>query len=221
VVKPARRRELACRAKLEYDISIRIACDVLSISTTCYFYKLTLLDENAEIEDWLTRLTQTHKQWGFGLCFYFLRNTKGFKWNHKRVYRIYRELELNLRIKPKSRIKRDKPEALSVPSDINQVWSMDFMSDSLKNGRSIRTFNVLDDFNRESLAIDVDNSLPTQRVVRSLQQIIEWRGKPLALRCDNGPEFISHELVKWATKEQITLLYIQPGVLCINAIFFA
>jgi len=210
-VKPARRRELACRAKLEYDISILIACDVLSISTTCYFYKLTLLDENAEIEDWLTRLTQTHKQWGFGLCFYFLRNTKGFKWNHKRVYRIYRELELNLRIKPKSRIKRDKPEALSVPSDINQVWSMDFMSDSLKNGRSIRTFNVLDDFNRESLAIDVDNSLPTQRVVRSLQQIIEWRGKPLALRCDNGPEFISHELVKWATKEQITLLYIQPG----------
>ncbi len=88
---------------------------------------------------------------------------------------------------------------------------MDFMRDSLKNGCSIRTFNVLDDFNRESLAIDVDNSLPTQRVVRSLQQIIEWRGKPLALRCDNGPEFISHELVKWATKEQITLLYIQPG----------
>lgn len=84
---------------------------------------------------------------------------------------------------------------------------MDFMSDSLKNGRSIRTFNVIDDFNRESLAIDVDISLPTQRVIRSLQQIIEWRSKPLALRCDNGPEFISHELVNWASKEQITLLY--------------
>ena len=121
MVKPARRRELACRAKLEYNISIRIACDVLSISSTCYFYKPTLSDENAEIEDWLKRLTQAHKRWGFGLCFYFLRNTKGFKWNHKRVYRIYRELELNLRIKPRSRIKRDKPEALSVPSDINQV----------------------------------------------------------------------------------------------------
>jgi putative transposase len=210
-VKPARRRELACKAKLEYDVSIRIACDVLSISSTCYFYSPILSDENAEIEEWLMRLTQAHKQWGFGLCFYFLRNTKGFKWNHKRVYRIYRELELNLRIKPKSRIKRDKPEALNVPSGINQVWSMDFMSDSLKNGRSIRTFNVLDDFNRESLAIDVDISLPTQRVVRSLQQIIEWRGKPLALRCDNGPEFISRELVDWAAKEEITLLYIQPG----------
>ena len=98
MVKPARRRELACRAKVEYDVSIRVACDVLSISTTCYFYKPTLVNENAEIEDWLKRLTTTHKRWGFGLCFDFLRNTKGFKWNHKRVYRIYRELELNLRI---------------------------------------------------------------------------------------------------------------------------
>ena len=117
----------------------------------------------------------------------------------------------NLRIKPRSRIKRDKPDALAVPAEINQVWSMDFMSDSLKDGRSIRTFNVIDDCNRESLAMDFGISLPAQRVIRSLQQIIEWRGKPLALRCDNGPEFISHELIDWAIKERITLLYIQPG----------
>ena len=104
---------------------------------TCYAYQPKLADENAEIVDWLLRLTTAHKRWGFGLCFLFLRNNKGFKWNHKRVYRIYRELELNLRIKPRKRIKRDKPEALSVPSEINQVWSMDFMSDSLKEGRAI------------------------------------------------------------------------------------
>jgi len=85
VVKPARRRELACRAKVEYGVSIRVACEVLSISTTCYFYKPTLVNENAEIEGWLKRLTTTHKRSGFGLCFDFLRNTKGFKWNHKRV----------------------------------------------------------------------------------------------------------------------------------------
>jgi putative transposase len=97
-----------------------------------------------------------------------------------------------------------------VPAEINQVWSMDFLSDSLKNGRSMRTFNVIDDFNRESLYIDVDVSLPSQQVVRSLQQIIAWRGKLLTLRCDNRPEFVSHELVDWVTKEQITLLYIQP-----------
>ena len=90
------------------------------------------------------------------------------------------------------------------------------MSDSLKDGRSIRTFNVIDDCNRESLALDFGISLRSQRVIRSLQQIIEWWGKPLALRCDNGPELISpelisHELIDWAIKEQITLLYIQPG----------
>jgi len=192
-------------------LAFELLVDVLLISTTCYFYKPTLVNDNAEIEDWLKCLTTTHKRWVFGLCFDFFRNTEGFKWNHKRVYRIYRELELNLRIKPRSRIKRDKPDALAVPAEINQVWSMDFMSDSLKDGRSIRTFNVIDDCNRESLAMDIGISLPAQRVIRSLQRIIEWWGKPLALRCDNVPEFINHELIDWAIKEQITLLYIQPG----------
>ena len=153
--------------------------------------------ENEFIIDWLLRLTTTHKRWGFGLCFY-LRNTKGFKWNHKRVYRIYRELELNLRTKPRRRIKRDKPQALSVPLSINQTWSIDFMSDSLNTGRKIRTFNVIDDYNRECLGIEVDHSLPAQRVVKSLGQLIDWRGKPKAIRCDNGPEYISHALKEWA-----------------------
>ena len=85
------------------------------------------------------------------------------------MYRIYRELELNLRIKPRKRIKRGKPEALSVPEAMNQVWSMDFMSDTLNDGRSIRTFNVIDGFNREGLGIDVDLSLPSARVIRSLE----------------------------------------------------
>jgi putative transposase len=140
----------------------------------------------------------------------YLRNVKGFAWNHKRVHRIYRELELNLRIKPRKRIKRDKPDVLSVPLAKNQVWSMDFMSDTLADGRSIRTFNVIDDYNREGLAIDVDLSMPSARVIRSLEQVIEWRGKPSAIRCDNGPEYISNELVTWANNHHITLLYIQP-----------
>ena len=103
----------------------------------------------------------------------YLRNTKGFRWIHKWVYRIYRELELNLRIKRRKRIKRDKPEALSVPSAINQVWSMDFMSDSLKDGRSTRTFNLIDDFNRECLTIDFDLSMPTAQVIRTLERVVE------------------------------------------------
>lgn len=115
----------------------------VGISESCYRYQPRLSSENAVIADWLLRLTATHKRWGFGLCLLYLRNMKGFSWNHKRVCRIYRELELNLRIKPKRRIKRDTLDALSVPKAINQVWSMDFMSDSLSDGRSLRTFNLI------------------------------------------------------------------------------
>ncbi len=202
---------MAQRACEQFDVSIRLACEVFSISPSTYHYKAVLSGENAAIADWLLRLTTVNKRWGFGLCFMYLRNVKGFEWNHKRVYRIYRELELKLRIKPRRRIKRDKPDAFSVPTAINQVWSMDFMSDSLVDGRSLRTFNVIDDYNREGLNIDVDLSLPAQRVIRSLKQVMEWRGKPLAIRCDNRPEYISQALVDWANREQITLLYIQPG----------
>ena len=210
-MKPAQRKVMALRGRGDFKVSIRLLCDVFSISETCYRYEAKLSNENALIADWLLRLTQAHKRWGFGLCFLYLRNVKGFGWNHKRVYRIYRELELNLRIKPRKRLKRDKPDPLSVPQAINQVWSMDFMSDALSDGRKIRTFNVMDDYNREGLAVEVDTSLPSLRVIRALEQVIEWRGKPMALRCDNGPEYVSQTLIDWANEQQITLLYIQPG----------
>ena len=108
------------------------------------------------------------------------------------------ELELNLRIKPRRRIKRDKREELSVPEAPNLVWSMNFMADRLADGRKFRLLSVLDDFNREGLGIEVDFSLPAERVVWSLNQIIEWRGIPLATRVDNGPEYISSTLIIWA-----------------------
>jgi len=202
---------MAVRAVEKYEISIRLACQTFGISETCYRYQPKLSSENMQIADWLLRLTEANKRWGFGLCFLYLRNVKGFPWNHKRVYRIYRELELNLRIKPKLRLVRDKPDPLSVPVAINQVWSMDFMCDTLADGRGFRTFNVIDDYNREGLGIEVDFSLPSLRVIRALEQVIEWRGKPAAIRCDNGPENLSSALVNWANEHQITMMYIQPG----------
>ena len=211
MVAPSRGRELAQKAVLDRDISIRLSCELFGISETCYRYQPKLSDENAIIADWLTRLVQSQRNWGFGLCFLYLRNVKGYRWNHKRVYRIYRDLELNLRIKPKKRLIREKPETLAVPNAINECWSMDFMHDQLEDGRSYRLFNVLDDFNREGLAIEVDLSLPAERVVRALNQIIEWRGKPKQIRCDNGPEYISKLLGQWADKHQILLVFIQPG----------
>jgi putative transposase len=110
-----------------------------------------------------------------------------------------------------TRLKELEAEALSVPLSINQTWSIDFMSDSLNTGRKIRTFNAIDDYNRECLGIEVDHSLPAERVIKSLEQLIEWRGKPKAIRCDNGPEYISYALREWAQAMDIELMYIQPG----------
>ncbi len=202
---------MARRSVAERGLSIRLAYAAFSISAKCYRYQPRLLDENAEIADWLLRLTETHRRWGFGLCFLYLRNVKGLCWNHKRVYRIYRELELNLRIKPRKRLRRDAPGKLAEPEAINDSWSMDFMHDQLGDGRGFRLFNVIDDYNREGLGIEVDLSLPSARVIRSLEQIMEWRGKPKSIRCDNGPEYISGPLTVWAEENGITLRYIQPG----------
>ena len=202
---------MAKAAVAQHSVAINLACMAFGISETCYRYHAKRQAENDEIANWLVRLTDNNRNWGFGLCYLYLRNVKGFGWNHKRVYRIYRVLELNLRIKPKKRMVREKPAALTVPASINQVWSMDFMHDQLSNGRCIRLFNVIDDFNREAWGIDVDFSLPSERVIRSLEQIIAWRGCPGVIRCDNGPEYISAALQNWANRRGIRIEYIQPG----------
>ena len=208
---PSQRREMAAVAVQQRGVPIALACRAFGVSETCYRYGPKLRAENEQISDLLTGLTDAHKTWGFGLCFLHLRNVKGHPWNHKRVYRIYCELELNLRIKPRKRLKRDKPDALAVPEAPNITWSMDFMADRLADGRQFRLLNVLDDFNREGLGIEVDFSLPAERVIRSLDRIIEWRGKPKAIRVDNGPEYISGKLLIWAKKMGITIQHIQPG----------
>ena len=110
VVVPSRHKEPAQHYIKAIAISIRLACLIFNISITCYYYQPKTADETDQIAKLLTDLTSSHKNWGFKLCFLYLRNVLGLPYNHKRVYRIYRELELNLRIKPKRRIKRDKPQ---------------------------------------------------------------------------------------------------------------
>ena len=191
---------MARRVVTERGISVRLACKIFTVSETCYRYEAKKNAENERIADWLLRLTGNHRNWGFGLCYLYLRNFKGFKWNHNRIYRTYKGLELNLRITPRKRLNREKPEPLAVPEEINQVWSMDFMHDQLSDGRGFRLLNVIDDHNREALGIEIDFSLPSERVIRALKQIIEWRGQPNIIRCDNGPENISGAIQNWASQ---------------------
>ena len=191
------------------ELSNRKACKLIGISRTTCQYKAKPKDDT-ELQDALTALTSKHVAIGYWQCCYRLWN-KGYLWNHKRIYRVYTDMKLNIRRRSKKRLPERIKQALMVPSAPNQVWSIDFMSDSLVDGRKFRLFNVIEDFNRESLAIEVDTSLPSLRVIRVLEQLITQRGKPANIRCDNGPEFISHKLDQWCTDRKITLQFIQPG----------
>jgi len=153
---------------------------------------------------------EQHPTHGFPKTFAYLRR-QGREWNHKRVYRVYTILNYNKRIKGKRRLPQRIKQAIEPMEKINQSWSIDFMSDSLTDGRKFRLLNIIDDFNRESLAVEVDTSLPSLRVIRVLERLVAQRGKPANIRCDNGPEFISHKLEQWCTDKKITLQFIQPG----------
>ena len=180
------------------------------------FGYLPTREGDEEIIDIITRVAQSKIRWGFRKIYDWTR-LHGHKWNHKRVLRIYRQLRLNHRIKPKKRLPNRNPKPLEVPQRSNDTWSMDFMSDSLEVGRKFRTLNVIDDHNREVLAIEVDYSLPADRVIRVLNQIGEERGFPEAIRIDNGPEFISVKLEIWAESHKILLEHIKPGKPAQNA----
>jgi putative transposase len=119
--RPSQRREMAKRAVQAGITYIAHACQTFGVSQACYRYRAKASQESAIISDWLVRLTSAYRDWRFGLCFLHLRNVKGVAWNHKRVYRINRELELNLRITPRRRIIREVPEPLAAPESANQT----------------------------------------------------------------------------------------------------
>ncbi len=158
----------------------------------------------------LKALANRFPKYGFWKLFKRMRN-KVLKDNHKRVYRIYKSLNLNLKRKTKKRLPERIKRPLCVPKQINECWSMDFMSDNLRCGRHFRTLNIIDDFNREVLAIEAALSIPAERVVRVLNQIIELNGKPKWIRVDNGPEFISKKREEWSKIHEIQLRFIEPG----------
>lgn len=172
------------------------------------------MDGPIELE--LRQLADQQPRWGCDKMSDYLRN-QGHAWNHKRIRRVYRALALHLKRKPKKRLPARIARPLVVPAQRNETWSLDFMSDSLANGRTFRTLNVIDDFNREALWIEVDTSLPAERVVRVLEQLLFWRGRPSRMRMDNGPELISKRLESWAQEKHIELLHIQPGKPAQNA----
>lgn len=189
---------------MQLGLGVVLACDTFCISRCTYYYQPKLVDDS-QIIDVLSSLAQKYTTYGFRKLFKRLR-LSGYAWNHKRVYRIYCGLKLNLRRKSKKRLPTRTPEPLAVPTSANDCWSMDFMSDNLYSGKHFRTFNIIDDYNRELLAIEIDMSLPAQRVIRVLDRIAAYRGYPKRLRQYNGPEFISHALALWSEQHGVNLI---------------
>ena len=181
------------------------------MSTHCsvYYYKAKKRDDEP-IRQELSEMALRHNRWGFWMMFHRLRNLN-YQDNHKRVYRIYTSMNLNLRRKHKRRLPARILEPLAQPAHPNLTWSMDFMHDGLLGGKAFRSFNIIDDYNREVLNITIDTSLTSLRIIRELNRLIEWRGKPIKLRVDNGPEFVSQAMEDWAATNKIQLTFIQKG----------
>jgi putative transposase len=184
------------------------ACRVVDLQRSMWYYQS--VRDDTEVIDKLNLLAEKYPTRGFDDYYGKIRN-EGLKWNRKRVLRVYRMLGMPMRRKRKRRLPSRIKQPLITPPALNCTWSMDFMSDALTYGRKIRILNVIDDYNREALAIEADFSFPGEKVVKILQEIVFWRGKPKQIRVDNGPEFLSKSFSKWCKANKVDILYIQPG----------
>lgn len=216
MVKPAKKREMVRYMIQEYGLDIKQACRSIDLERSSYYYQSKVKDDS-ELLNHLNTLAEQHPRYGFKKMYHTLRS-QGKNWNHKKVYRVYKELGLHLTRKKKRRLPVRERQKISLPSAVNQVWSMDFMSDALSNGRRFRTLNILDDYNREVLWIEIGLSIGAQHMIDLLQWIIKERGKPRAIRVDNGTEFTSSIFMSFCDKHNIEIRYIQPGKPVQNAL---
>jgi putative transposase len=207
---PSHKRELATDLMSRYGASMRKACAAIELSRVVYLYRSVARD-NAALVTRMKEITRTRVHYGYRRVHVMLKR-EGFKDNHKRVYRLYREHGLALRHK---RPKRNKAAQLRQPKmlaqQVNQIWSMDFVADNLFDGRKLRMLTVVDCYSRESLAIHVGQSLKGEDVAGVLNAIARQRGQPQTIKTDNGSEFISKVMDKWAYERGVELDFSRPG----------
>ena len=208
MVKPGDRKEIVAYLHESHQISVARACKTLGLSKSVYYY--TSVRDDSEVIDKLQELVQLKPNRGFPYYYHRIRN-EGLIWNHKRVKRVYKLLRLSKRRKHRRRLPNRYAEPLHQPKNSHIMWSMDFMHDVLANGRKVRILNIIDDYNRQAIAMEVAYSHSGFSVVNILERIRQEKGLPQQIRCDNGPEFLSYALTQYCNKAGVQLKYIQPG----------
>jgi putative transposase len=202
------RREAVLVMQVEIELSQRRACGLMELHrATCRYRRRRF--EDPRLRARLRELAEMLRRFGYRRLQVLLQR-EGWQVNHKRIFRLFVEEKLSLRRKrgrKRSRVRQPLPEAVAA----NQVWSVDFMTDALSSGRRFRILNVVDDYTRECLAIEVDTSLGGTRVVRVLEELKQRRGLPRQIRSDNGPEFVSRAVDQWAYEQGLVWHTIQPG----------
>jgi putative transposase len=189
-----------------YQASQQRVCGLMQIAVSSFRYRTTRSD--AVLRERLVELARRKPRWGYRRLHILLGG--GERVNHKRVFRVYREAGLAVRRRARKRLVREgspRPQLTAA----NQEWAVDFAHDAMASGRAIRVLSVVDECTRECLTLEVDTSFASPRVTRALEAIIDEREKPLAIRCDNGPEFTSRHFLAWCIERGIELVHIQPG----------
>ena len=211
---PVERKHIAAYLQEVFEVSVSRSCKTIGLPKSVYYYE-SVKDDTAVIEK-LQELSELKPTRGFRYYYNRIRN-EGVLWNHKRVKRVYNDMQLNMRRKHKRRLPARAKQTLIVPQSINQTWSIDFMHDTLANGRKVRILNVIDDYNRQALCIEADFSHSGLSVCRAIGRLIDQHGKPSQIRCDNGPEFISYIFIDYCKQNSIDIKHIQPGKSTQNA----
>ena len=208
MVTPAARKPVARHLIDAFKLSERVACKLAGVSRTAFRY-CHKTKPDSDLRARLKELASQYPRYGY-LMLHGLLKGEGLVVNRKHTYRLYTEERLQVRTKKRKKLTRPR-QPLEVPTAPDQRWSMDFVSDQLSNGRRFRVLNVVDDYSREMVGQLVSVSISGRQVARFLSQLIEQRGKPRKVVCDNGTEFTSKAMFFWSKKAGVVLGFIQPG----------
>jgi putative transposase len=209
MVKPAARREVVAYVGQRFAMSQSRACGLIRVHRSTYRYRPRRRDDG-DLRRRMVEHAAARPRFGYRRIHVLLRR-EGAIVNHKRVYRLYRDLGLLVRRRRRKRVSRFLRHPKPVPGATNERWSMDFTAETLADSRAFRTLNLVDDYSRECVAIEVARSIPGERVTRVLDRLALERGLPRTIVVDNGPEFAGRALDQWAFERRVELHFIEPG----------